>query len=157
MRPYCENMTQLAKHHSGNNAADNGFTIIEALIAIILFTITLAGGLAIYINADRITTLATHKRLAVEIANLRMEELRAMSYTAFGIAYLVSDPTVPEVFPPDVIPPVGDFVFTRTIMVAHVPPVATPDYKEVTINVSWTEADQAAQARAVEIKSIIAP
>jgi Tfp pilus assembly protein PilV len=148
-------MTQSVKHHNRNTAADNGFTIVEALIAVVLFTITLAGGLAIYVNTDRIVTLASHKRMAVEMANLRMEEIRAMNYAAFAATFPVSDPAVPQAFA-DTISPAGGFTAARTITVAHVPPVVAPDYKEVTVHVAWSEADQAGQ-RDVEVKTIIAP
>ena len=142
--------------HRGGNPANAGFTIVEALISIILFTITLAGGLAIYVNADRIVTLTTHKRLAVEFANLRMEELRAMNYAAFGTAFPVSNPAAPKTFVDPSQPSVGDFTAARTITVTHVPPVATPEYKEVAVKVTWSEAGQAGQ-REVEFKTIIAP
>ena len=146
--------------HRGGNPANAGFTIVEALISIILFTITLAGGLAIYVNADRIVTLTTHKRLAVEFANLRMEELRAMNYAAFDAAFPVPDPAEPEPYDDPSQPPVVEgFASARTITVANVPQVATPDYKEVTVNVAWTEADHdpAGQQREVEIQTIIVP
>ena len=144
------------KKNSRNNPAESGFTIVEALIAIILFTITLAGGMSIYLHGNRIVALSTHKRIAVEIANLRMEELRAMSYTAFNTAFPVSNPLVPEVFTDANPPTIGQMTAARTITVTNVPPVATPDYKEVEVNVSWTEANHV-DPREVILTSIIAP
>src|SRR3990167_1130861 len=131
-------MMQSAKHQSGNSPANKGFTIAEALIAIILFTITLSGGLAIYVNADRIVTLATHKRLAIELANSKMEDLREKDYDE-----VVS-------LPQETVN-IGDLSGFREVTAD-----VFSDYKEVTSTVPWPEASEA-EPREVEIKTIIAP
>ncbi|MCK5013962.1 MAG: type II secretion system protein [Candidatus Omnitrophica bacterium] len=138
-----------------------GFTVIETLISILLLAITLAGGLSIYFNADRIVTLVGHKKIAVEIANSRMEELRRLDYGVFKSTYTLADPTVAQVFPDPNISPdppltVGDIAATRAITVEYVPHVDPPDYMEVRVKVSWTEANQT-QLKEFEITSFIAP
>ena len=139
-----------------------GFTIIETLISILLLAITLAGGLSIYFNADRIVTLVAHKKIAVEIANSRMEELRRLDYGVFKSTY---GPTTPPPFvrvipDPNVLPDppltVGDIAATRTITVEYVPHVPSPDYMEVRVKVSWMEANQT-QLKEFEITSFITP
>ena len=132
-----------------------GFTIIEALIAIVLFAITLSGGMAIYFNANRIVTLSTHKRLAVEIANRTMEEFRADGYAAFDTAYPAS---VTDQMYPDPVNPlkIGYIPVTRTVTVVNQPDELNPEYKEVGVKISWTEADQVGP-RDIVITSIMVP
>lgn len=57
-----------------------GFTLIEILISLLLLAITLVAGIQLFINADKIMTLATHKKIATEVANNKMEEIKTWEY-----------------------------------------------------------------------------
>jgi len=59
-----------------------GFTLIESLISLILLSIVLTGGMQFYFNSQKLVSLASHKRLALHIANARLEEMRKNGYGA---------------------------------------------------------------------------
>lgn len=56
--------------------ATEGFTIVETLIAMVIFTIVLTGGIALYYNTSKVSMLAVHKKMATEIINAKMEEIK---------------------------------------------------------------------------------
>src|SRR6185503_3413373 len=58
----------------------SGFTIIESLISLILLAIVITGGMQFYFNAQKIVSLASHKKIAIQIANTRLEEIRRNGY-----------------------------------------------------------------------------
>ena len=136
-----------SKHLPLKNLSSDGFTIIETLISIVLLAITLTGGISIYFYSDRVVTLMGHKKMAAEIANSRMEELRELDYSVFSSTY---DPTNSP-FEDSVM--VGGISATRKITTAHSNPSG---YMEVKVNVSWTEAGLT-QPRDFEITTFIVP
>ena len=56
--------------------SQTGFTILEALVAMALLAVTMAGDMAMYFNADAIASLAAHKKMALELANSSMESCK---------------------------------------------------------------------------------
>jgi len=64
----------------GNNK--HGTTLIEILISIILVAITTLGGIALFFNASQLQGIVRHKKIAVEMANSKMEECRRSACTA---------------------------------------------------------------------------
>ena len=156
------------RYPSLNNLSADGFTVIETLISILLLAITLVGSLSIYFNADRVTTFVGHKKMAAEIVNSRMEELRRLDYDLYfgnmSATYALdasneSDSAGQNFNDTPTSPPltIGDLEVTaRTINVTNVPLGSSPTHKKVTGNVSWTEANQA-QPREFEITSFITP
>ena len=138
----------------GNNALDKGFTIVEALISIILFTIILTGGINIYVTASRITALATHKRLAVENANTKVEEIRAYLNGLRPISIAVFETEFPEGPPVPESVNLGLLPASRSVTYTNFG--AGPDYKEINVNITWTEVDQTGP-RQISLTSIIIP
>ena len=57
-----------------------GFTIIECLISILLLAIVMVGGMAFYFDSTGHLAGATHKRIAAELANAKLEELKNIGY-----------------------------------------------------------------------------
>lgn len=55
---------------------NQGTTLIEVLISIILVAITTLGGIALYFNATELQSIVFHKKMAIELANSKMEECR---------------------------------------------------------------------------------
>ena len=53
-----------------------GFTIIECLISLLILAILMTGGMAFYQYSNDLMKAATHKRIAVEIANAKMEDIK---------------------------------------------------------------------------------
>lgn len=56
----------------------NGSTLIEILVSMVVIMITALGGIALYFNSSELKSMATHKKIVIELANSKMEEYRAM-------------------------------------------------------------------------------
>ena len=116
------------------NKNNQGFTLIETLISILLLSIILFAGMAFYFNGDEFMTKAMHRKMAQEMANSKMEDLKRAGYAnlpASGTS--VVDATVK----------VGGLSATRTTTVTNKddPSGGNPiDYKEVKVRVDWNEA-----------------
>lgn len=129
-----------------------GFTLIEALIALVVLSLGLFGLMQIQTHVMTETGDSKTRTAAVNLAQEKLEELRARSY-----ASIVSDhdgETVPA-------EPGGTADFTRSWAVTgH----TSPPYKEVSVTTSWTNADRqiesltlttfVAQSAAVALDSI---
>lgn len=60
--------------------SDNqGTTLIETLVSLVIIVIIAIGGMALYYNTSEIKAMSQHKKIAVELANNRMEEYRTES------------------------------------------------------------------------------
>lgn len=107
-----------------------GFTLIEALIALVVLSLGLFGLMQIQTRVMTETGDSKTRTAAVNLAQEKLEELRARSY-----ARIVSDhdgETVPA-------EPGGSADFTRSWAVTgH----TSPPYKEVSVTTSWTNADR---------------
>ena len=79
----------MIKQHQ-NNLNDNGFTLIEMLIAISIFAIGFLAVASLQISAGKSNRTASETTAAVNIAADRMERLMSASFTD---ALLDSDPT----------------------------------------------------------------
>jgi len=133
------------RHHG-----KNGLTLVESLVCLLLLSFLLVSGVNIYFNADEILALAVHKKIAGQIANSKLEELRHNGY------HLLPDPN--NLPPPDVVY-VGGLVAQRSIKVTdrdEPPGDNIVDYKEVSVNVDWSEANNPMN-RHVQMTTLIAP
>lgn len=61
---------------------NNGFTIVEHLVSLLLLSIAIVGGMAYYTFADSHMQASFHRNIATELANSKMEELRKNGYSA---------------------------------------------------------------------------
>ncbi|MDD5729683.1 MAG: prepilin-type N-terminal cleavage/methylation domain-containing protein [Candidatus Omnitrophica bacterium] len=59
---------------------NKGFTLIEALIALLLLAITVVGSMAFYFYSNQSTAITVHRRMAVEFANSELEGLKNTPY-----------------------------------------------------------------------------
>jgi len=59
---------------------DSGFTLIESVIALLLIAMMLSGGLALYLYSQGHLNAAIHRKMATNIANSRMEEIKNGGY-----------------------------------------------------------------------------
>jgi len=121
----------------------SGFTLIEIIISILLLAITLAGGMALYFNANKIMALMVHKKAAMELADKKMEDLRDASY----VLLVVGETSESDL-------KVAGLNATRTVTVAVPNPNST--YKQVTIEVNWKEADEL-NDKIVKLVSYVSP
>jgi len=130
------------------NINAKGFTLIESLISIIILAIILIGGMTFYFNSDRVLTLSSHKKLAIELAHDELEELKTGPYAAV----VSSGPTIISV---------GN-LGNQTIEVIvdfeddPIGGVTAEDYKNVEVKVTWSEAGQTG-SREISMSTFIAP
>jgi prepilin-type N-terminal cleavage/methylation domain-containing protein len=122
-----------------------GMTLVENLVSMMLLTIVLTTGMSFFFGANKMTTLVVHKKMATELVNTKMEDLRRVAYSSVitAAAENVS---------------VGALTGQRTVVVTDVddPVGAGTDYKEVRVGVSWVEAENNT-TRATEAVTYIAP
>src|SRR5262245_50589486 len=112
---------------------NRGFGLIESLVSLLLLSIVMVAGMAFYTHCDEQLGMAMHKKMATEIANCKMEDLKRNGY---GSLPAVGTPVVETIT-------VGQLAATRTTTVTDKDDPAggtTPDYKEVKVRVNWTEA-----------------
>lgn len=61
-----------------------GLTLIEILVSIVIFSVVLLGAMAFYFYSDSSFRFAEHKKMALELADARMEKERARVYSAIS-------------------------------------------------------------------------
>ena len=129
---------------------DLGLTFMESLVTLLLLTSILAFGTSIYSNADKIATLAIHKKIAVEMITAKLEELKKGGYAA------LPDPANP-------IPVVGISLegtpAELSLAVNNIdetPLDGSTDYKEVIATIQWLEV-KSQTPRIVSLTTFMAP
>ena len=117
-----------------NTRNQQGTTLVEVLISMVIVAITTVGGIALFYNSSEMQKMAFHKGMALELANSKMEEARAA-----GCAGLVNEG-------PDNIP-IGELTFTyqKTVI----------DPCEAQVRVSWNEFGQITRDLQVDLKTYI--
>lgn len=114
-----------------------GFTLIEALICVILLGFLMAAGMQLYFTCDKIMALDVHKKMAAELAKSHMEFMKNVDYDSLETE---GQPNVQTI---------GGLTFTPSHTVAF--PTDTticPDgtggalCKEVDVTVTWREPDE---------------
>ena len=137
--------------------SSGGFTIVETLIAILIFAITLMGSIAVYFNTSKLSAMATHKKVASEIASAKMEEIRAMDATEYATNYNLASPPGPEDFSETGPAIVGQTASNITVRVSDNGTFCPQSgYQKVKVIVSWQEAFQGFP-REVQVASCIKP
>ena len=116
------------------------FTLVEVLISILLLSIILAGGMGFYFNSTDVMTRAMHKKIAMEMANQAMEQIKNGGYTGA----LVDPATItwaPSSDPFNVIEwSNGSFNFK--VQEQHrVTDIGSPANKQVEVRVCWPVTD----------------
>jgi prepilin-type N-terminal cleavage/methylation domain-containing protein len=121
---------------------NSGFTLIECLISIVLLSIVLAGGIRFYFNSSGIIGLVSHTKLATEIANSKLEDLKRAGYASLpsaGPGVTTALTTTED--PARVLIDLGGSKTVTVTDKADPVGVPDPDYKQVDVKISWTEAD----------------
>lgn len=124
---------------------NQGSTLIEVLVSMIIIAVTALGSIALYFNSSEIKGMAMHKKMAVELVNSQMEEFRSDSWTCASIiAWLGADDDQwldYSVGGLDLLGSNGKGIKT------HVDPDPdsdpSTDYCEVEISIKWNEVGQA--------------
>ena len=120
--------------------SQGGFTLAEALISILLLAIVLAGGTGFYFNSTDVMTMAMHKKIAMEMANQAMEQIKDGGYTGAS----VNPATItwaPSSNPFNVIEwSNGSFDF-KVQEQRRVTDIGSPANKQVEVRVCWPVTD----------------
>ncbi|MDI6709563.1 MAG: type II secretion system protein [Bacillota bacterium] len=64
------------------SSSENGFTLIEVLVAALLLSAVLVGTLILFEHATRTSADARSQRIALALARQKIEEIRDMEYNA---------------------------------------------------------------------------
>ena len=114
-----------------------GFTIVEVLVALLLFLIIMLTGLSFFFYGRRDINLAGHYRQAEELASQKLEEVRALPYNE------VADSNEQNII-------IEEISFSRSTSVTEREDLGM---KEVEVEVRWSEKGVSQE---IELKTIIA-
>jgi len=121
-----------------------GFSLIEAMIAIILLTLILVGGMAYFFYANDSLKVANYRRIAAEIAQSSMEQIKSANYTTLQSSF---DSNVT----------IGTLTGNRTISVSNqIQDADGSVYKQVTVNLTWDQPNKSVPGQVV-LDTYIAP
>ncbi len=121
---------------------ESGTTLVEAMVAALIITVVMIGGLQFFYGGKRFMNQEKHRRIALSLAGQRMET--ALRYPYSQLADSLSELNTPI--------SIGGLNGTRTTVVNSVDDPAdslgaedldgnTDDYKRVTVSVRWAEQE----------------
>jgi len=137
--------------------SEKGFTLLEMMVAIIIFAVVMIGGLSFFVYGRSDISREGHRRAALELASQRLEELKAADYSkiepysCYGVydyavyyihysdGWYVEDEDPNETVDIDNL--TGQSIIT-TVQYEDVDPgdgIASYDYLIVKVTVSWDE------------------
>lgn len=103
-----------------------GLTLIEVLIAVILFSVIMLFGMSFFTFSSTSFGHSQNTTFAISLANDEMERLKTATWA--GISSGVTDTTDTQT----------GIKYTVTRTVVNLPPApATPTHKQITISVDW--------------------
>lgn len=111
--------------------ADRGFTLIELVVAILIFSIGFAGAAKMQMEAVKGNSYGRHMSEATSITQNKVEELMALAYTSDSLGIRHHIGSVSEDSP-------GNINYTLSWDVANHGPRA----KEIEVTTSWIEKDR---------------
>jgi len=120
------------------HSSKDGFSLIEVLIALLILVIVIVGGGAYFFYGRVGIKREEYRRVALELASQRLEELKAMSYSSTDLEEGETDK------PTDNLP--SGTITTDVVSVDS-------DYKKVKVTVSWGDNPD----NKVELVTLIAP
>jgi len=121
--------------------SQNGFTLLEVLVAIVILTIGLLGTAGLTTGVIRGNHFSKNVTSATAAAQTKLEAIKSGGYV---YATAVN-------FPSDAVT-MGGMTFTRTTTITNSSPAA--NMKTVSVTVSWTESNNT--ARSVNLQTILA-
>lgn len=121
--------------------SQNGFTLLEVLVAIVILTIGLLGTAGLTTGVIRGNHYSKNITSATAAAQTQLESIKSSGY---------ANATTTN-FPSDAVS-MGGMTFTRTTTVTNSSPAA--NMKTVSVTVSWTESNNT--SRSVNLQTILA-
>jgi len=123
----------------------NGSTLIEVLVSMIVMLITVLGGMALYFNASELQKMAIHKKMATELANIEMEKYRDQACSSIT-SYNWTDYTIGGLNPQG-----SDSKGIKVDVTSQT------GYCEVEVNIKWNEVGQMNRDFEVKLITYVAP
>jgi len=127
--------------HQDIATSQNGFTLLEVLVAIVILTIGLLGTAGLTTGVIRGNHYSKNITSATAAGQTLLESVKSSGYTNATSAN----------FPNDTVT-MGGMTFTRTTTITNSSPAA--NMKTVSVTVSWTESKNT--ARSVNLQTILA-
>ena len=127
--------------HQDIATSQNGFTLLEVLVAIVILTIGLLGTAGLTTGVIRGNHYSKNVTSATAAGQTMLESVKSSGYTNATSAN----------FPNDTVT-MGGMTFTRTTTITNSSPAA--NMKTVSVTVSWTESKNT--ARSVNLQTILA-
>jgi prepilin-type N-terminal cleavage/methylation domain-containing protein len=121
--------------------SQNGFTLLEVLVAIVILTIGLLGTAGLTTGVIRGNHFSKNVTSATAAAQTKLEAIKSGGYVYATAANFPSDAVT-----------MGGMTFTRTTTITNSSPAA--NMKTVSVTVSWTESNNT--ARSVNLQTILA-
>ena len=126
----------------------NGFTLIEVLISILLLAIILTGGISFYTNSTEAMTLAMHKKIVTEMAVQEMELMKDALYTSLPNPATGCTTATAVTF--------GDFSVQKQRCVTDEPGGGATPNKKVEMKFVWIETGKQT-SREIDLATYMAP
>ena len=137
------------KYHERLAACARGYSLLEALVSLLILAIVIVSGSAFFTYAREIQALAAHKRMARELINSKLEALKNAAYAD------LPDPSVPDITNVTVGHLPGQQTTTVTDLTGA---FGTPEgYKSVTTKIAWNQPMQGGKNLEMDFTTIIAP
>ena len=121
--------------------SENGFTLLEVLVAIVILTIGLLGTAGLTTGVIRGNHFSKNVTSATAAAQTQLESVKSGGYAYATTAN----------FPNDTVT-MGGMTFTRTTTITDSSPAA--NMKTVSVTVSWNESNNT--ARSINLQTILA-
>ncbi|MFB1502150.1 MAG: prepilin-type N-terminal cleavage/methylation domain-containing protein [Thiocapsa sp. C3-sup] len=119
-------------HSRSRSARTHGFTLVEALIALVVLSLGLFGLMQIQMRVMAGASDTKARTTAINLAQQKLEELRAGDYHHDDLEQGTHNDSIPAAEG-------GTSDFSREwIVTDH----SSPTYKEISITLSWTTAQQ---------------
>jgi len=116
------------------------FTIIECVISLLILTILLTGGIAFYFYSHEGLRWSTNKRIALEIANSKLEEIKN------DASYLVNHPPGADNLCEKITNiPVGNFTSVSNTLEVYAYNIPAVSYKQLEVRVTWPQPGKTGQ------------
>jgi len=128
-------------HRQDIATSQNGFTLLEVLVAIVILTIGLLGTAGLTTGVIRGNHYSKNITSATAAGQTLLESVKSSGYTNATSAN----------FPNDTVT-MGGMTFTRTTTITNSSPAA--NMKTVSVTVGWTESNNT--ARSVNLQTILA-
>ncbi|HTY44616.1 MAG TPA: prepilin-type N-terminal cleavage/methylation domain-containing protein [Patescibacteria group bacterium] len=125
--------------------ASKGLTLIECMISMLVLAILLMAGMAFYFNAQSLARWSVHKRIALEMANAEMENIKNGGYAN------LPDPAPAGLWRTSNVT-IGNLTGRTDVYVSD-----SAGYKQVDVEVDWQDPAKGNAWKSIRLVTYMAP